>query len=48
MNKKIQERQISELKAEIERLNQIIAEKDKDIKQQALKLRELIHDEFRK
>ena len=48
MNKKIQERQISELKAEIERLNLIISEKDKDIKQQALKLRELIHDEFRK
>ena len=48
MSKKIQERQIQELKAEIERLNQVIEDKDKDIKLQALKLRELIHDEFRK
>ena len=47
-SKKHYERQIQELKTEIERLISIIVEKDKDLKVQALKLRELIHDEFRK
>ena len=47
-NKKMQERQISELRAEIDRLTKVIEEKDKDIRLQALRLRELMHDEFRK
>ena len=47
-NKKMYERQISELKAEIESMKGLIGEKDKDLKAQAIQLRELIHDEFRK
>ena len=35
------------MNAEIERLNKVIADKDKLIKTQALSLRELVHDEFR-
>ena len=48
VNKKMQDKHIQELKAEIERLNKIIEDKDKDLKLQAMKLRELINDEFRK
>ncbi len=47
-NKKMYERQISEFKAEIESMKGLIGEKDKDLKAQAIQLRELIHDEFRK
>ena len=48
VNKKMQDKLIQDLKAEIDRLNKIIEDKDKDLKLQAMKLRELIHDEFRK
>jgi hypothetical protein len=48
VNKKMQDKHIQELKSEIERLNKTIEDKDKDLKLQAMKLRELIHDEFRK
>lgn len=48
MTKKGYERRIAELTEENERLKGVINEKDKEIKVQALKLRELIHDEFRK
>lgn len=47
-NKKMYERQISELKAEIESMKGLMNEKDKDLKAQAIQLRQLIHDEFRK
>ena len=42
------ERQIGELNGQIESMKNMIAEKDKDLKAQAIQLRELIHDEFRK
>lgn len=48
VNKKMQDKHVQELKAEIERLNKVIEDKDRDLKLQAMKLRELIHDEFRK
>jgi hypothetical protein len=48
VNKKMQDKHIQELKSEIERLNKTIEDKDKDLKLQAMKLRELINDEFRK
>ena len=42
------ERQIGEMHAQIETMKNQIAEKDKDLKAQAIQLRDLIHDEFRK
>jgi hypothetical protein len=48
MSKRQHERQVAELNAEITNLKSQLLEKDKDIKLQAIKLRELMHDEFRK
>lgn len=46
--KKQYERKITDLTKELDTLKSQLVDKDKEIKMQALKLRELIHDEFRK
>lgn len=46
--KKQSDRKVQEVTIENAKMRELIQEKDKEIKQQAVKLRELMHDEFRK